>query len=176
MVRTFAIALILVCGACSGEASRQSDSGQAQPDLGPIYVPLNGPVLEVKELPPLDDPAIAAMDEPSCLAAGGEWAETYRLGLLSSRTPFDAEYYGDNAEDALKTYSKQCWSTRQPVIYADGGKVCGGQADCEMNCIPRSLGNGRFDTPRCQTSSLEQPNCGYIYDQGRYYESECVMQ
>jgi len=168
MRRTIIMGVLTLLTACS-EANVRGDNTATPP------APEAFPAYPEKVLPYVDDPALSAEDQQSCVSAGGEWAETYELGVLYSREPFAAKYYGDHPEDALKTHGKQCWSTREPVTYADGGKPCSGQSDCEMNCIAREVGNGRFDMPKCQASELDQPNCEYIFDGGKYLPTACAI-
>jgi hypothetical protein len=173
---TLLLTVLALVGACSDATKQKADVVPQPENPGVVYIAgePSWPI-PIKVPPYVHDPALEAKDQRSCAVAGGEWGDTYVLGVLFSREPFDAKYYGDHPENARATSFKQCWSNRKPVTYSDAGKPCESQSDCEMNCIAKRIGGGRFDTPKCQATELDQPNCEYVYDGGKYHPTECAI-
>lgn len=159
------IVLIALTAACGGDASLPTTAVQTTRQTESVtYIDMGASERLVKYFPVAVDPADAAEDEPSCVKAGGEWADVYFLGVLVLREP----------EEGAEHAGKKCWSKRQPTRFADAGKPCSGQTDCIGNCMPQMLENGKWSSPRCQAHTGEAV-CGPLYDAGEYHWIDCPI-
>lgn len=102
----------------------------------------------------------------ACKAAGGRWARGYRLGVLYSEHRTTA--------DDQRGETSSCWMDAPK--YADGGKLCTDQSECEGNCFPNlQTGEGR-----CQATAeivcTENNRYPPVYKNGKVvWGAECPI-
>jgi hypothetical protein len=168
LFKRIGMVLVLAASASCGSDVNEAKVGPRFSRLGAgetvVYIDMERPERLAKRLPDDPDPAIGAEDRASCEKAGGEWDDVYLYGMLFVREPQEDAVHG----------GQMCWSTRQPKVFPDGGKPCGGQADCIGNCTAEYKGDGWWFGPVCQKD--EPFDCRPIYEAGRYHWLPCEVE